>query len=56
MRRGRWRSLASFARYEKGGMVMKVYVNLPETLRHHLDKCAAMIHRVMLGDDLPLRR
>ena len=54
--RGQWRSLASLARYEKGGMVMKEYVQLPEALRHHLEQCAAMIHRVMLGDSLPLRR
>ena len=56
MRRGRWRSLASLARYEKGGMLMKEYANLSETLRLHIEQCAIKISRVILGDSLPLRR
>ena len=56
MRRGRWRSLASLTRYEKGGMVMKDYMKMPEALRSHLERCAANIQRVMLGEMLPLRR
>ena len=56
MRRGRWRSLASLARYEKGGMLMKEYANLSKTLRIHFEQCATKIDRVMLGDLLPVLR
>ena len=56
MRRGRWRSLASLSRYEKGGIVMKEYAKLPEALGQHLERCAASVQRVMLGECLPLRR
>ena len=49
MKRGRWRSLASLARYEKGGMVTKQYEKLPQKLRDHLEMCATHIESVVLG-------
>jgi hypothetical protein len=56
MRRGRWRSLASLARYEKGGMVTKEYAKLAAPLRAHLEECGRNIRAVMLGERLPIRR
>ena len=56
MRRGRWRSLASLTRYEKGGMVTKEYAKLGPDLRAHLEACSQGIQAVMLGKRLPLQR
>ena len=56
MRRGRWRSLASLTRYEKGGMVTKEYAKLSPDLRAHLEACSQGIRAVMLGGRLPLQR
>ena len=49
MKRGRWRSLASLARYEKGGMVTKAYQQLPQALKDHLERCARVLDAVVLG-------
>ena len=49
MKRGRWKSLASLARYEKGGMVTKQYQRLPRKLQDHLELCAVHIGDVVLG-------
>ena len=49
MKRGRWKSLSSLARYEKGGMVTKQFEKLPLKLKTHLKLCAAEIENVVLG-------
>ena len=49
MKRGRWRSLASLARYEKGGMVTKQFEKLPAKLKEYLEACARHIRQVILG-------
>ena len=49
MKRGRWKSLASLARYEKGGMVTKQFEKLPDKLKAHLRMCATEIEGVVRG-------
>ena len=55
MKRGRWKSLASLVRYEKGGMVTKDYGKLHPRLREHLELCSRVLEQVMLGGRLPPR-
>ena len=49
MKRGRWKSFASLARYEKGGMLTKQYQQLPQKLQEHLELRATHISEVVLG-------
>ena len=55
MKRGRWRSLASLARYEKGGMVTKQFLTHPQKLRDHMERCAQHLRAVMLGERAALK-
>ena len=55
MKRGRSKSLASLARYRKGGVVTKQHLKLDQKLRGHLGLCAQHIEQVMLGKQAVVR-
>ena len=53
MKRGRWKSLLSVARYEKAGRVTQKYHEYPKALRDHFERCAGDVESVFLGRVAP---
>ena len=52
-KRGRWRTDASVARYEKGGRIQQQLGRLPERLLHHLRRCERRVGAILQGTWLP---
>ena len=54
MKRGRWRTLTSVLRYEKGGDVTAGYNRLDSKTRAHCEECAGSIKGVLLKERAPV--
>ena len=55
IKRGRWRTFRSVARYEKAGRMLQRYRLLPQRLRDHAEACAENLRAVVLGEQLATR-
>ena len=54
MSRGRWRSLASVARYAKGGQLQRYIQNVPATVQEYNKQALAALRTTLEGRRLPV--